>query len=75
MIGFFVAVWLGRRAEQILGVEDPGSVVIDEITALPLAFIGPVILFSHNRAIGEGGNPAEEGTPGGGSGGAIYNDG
>ncbi len=32
-------------------------------------------LFSHNQAIGEGGNPAEEGTPGGGSGGAIYNDG
>jgi len=32
-------------------------------------------LFSHNRAIGRGGNPAEPGTPGGGSGGAIYNDG
>jgi hypothetical protein len=32
-------------------------------------------LFSHNHAIGEGGNPAESGTPGGGSGGAIYNDG
>ena len=32
-------------------------------------------LFSHNRAVGEGGNPAEAGTPGGGSGGAIYNDG
>ncbi|MCP4195508.1 MAG: hypothetical protein GY762_00010 [Proteobacteria bacterium] len=32
-------------------------------------------LFSHNRAIGNGGNPAGEGTPGGGSGGAIYNDG
>jgi hypothetical protein len=32
-------------------------------------------LFSYNRAIGNGGNPAEEGTPGGGSGGAIYNDG
>lgn len=31
--------------------------------------------FSHNRAIGNGGNPAEAGTPGGGSGGAIYNDG
>ncbi len=31
--------------------------------------------FSHNRAIGNGGNPREEGTPGGGSGGAIYNDG
>ncbi len=32
-------------------------------------------LFSHNRAIGYGANPAQEGTPGGGSGGAIYNDG
>lgn len=32
-------------------------------------------LFSHNRAIGWGANPARSGTPGGGSGGAIYNDG
>ncbi|MBI1753798.1 MAG: hypothetical protein HY014_18330 [Acidobacteria bacterium] len=32
-------------------------------------------LFSHNRALGNGGNPAAPGTPGGGSGGAIYNDG
>ncbi len=32
-------------------------------------------LFSHNHALGFGGNPVEEGTPGGGSGGAIYNDG
>lgn len=32
-------------------------------------------LFSYNRAIGNGGNPADAGTPGGGSGGAIYNDG
>jgi hypothetical protein len=32
-------------------------------------------LFTHNRAIGSGANPAEPGTPGGGSGGAIYNDG
>jgi hypothetical protein len=32
-------------------------------------------LFSHNHAIGNGGNPAQAGTPGGGSGGAIYNDG
>lgn len=32
-------------------------------------------LFSHNRAIGNGANPAKAGTPGGGSGGAIYNDG
>ncbi len=32
-------------------------------------------LFSHNDAIGNGANPARGGTPGGGSGGAIYNDG
>jgi hypothetical protein len=32
-------------------------------------------LFSHNRALGSGANPARSGTPGGGSGGAIYNDG
>ncbi len=32
-------------------------------------------LFSHNSAIGNGGNPSESGTKGGGSGGAIYNDG
>ena len=32
-------------------------------------------LFSYNQAIGNGGNPADPNTPGGGSGGAIYNDG
>jgi hypothetical protein len=32
-------------------------------------------LFSYNECTGNGGNPAESGTPGGGSGGAIYNDG
>ncbi len=32
-------------------------------------------LFAHNRAIGVGANPARQGTPGGGSGGAIYTDG
>ncbi len=32
-------------------------------------------VFTHNRAVGNGGNPAQANTPGGGSGGAIYNDG
>ena len=32
-------------------------------------------VLSHNQAIGYGGNPARPNTPGGGSGGAIYNDG
>jgi hypothetical protein len=31
--------------------------------------------FTDNRAIGAGANPAQPGTPGGGSGGAVYNDG
>jgi len=31
--------------------------------------------FTHNEAIGYGANPQRSGTPGGGSGGAIYNDG
>ena len=32
-------------------------------------------VFSHNQATGRGANPARAGTPGGGSGGAIYQDG
>ena len=32
-------------------------------------------VISYNHAIGSGGNPASSGTPGGGSGGGIYNDG
>lgn len=32
-------------------------------------------VFTDNRAIGRGANPAKDGTPGGGSGGAIYTDG
>jgi hypothetical protein len=32
-------------------------------------------LFSYNHAVGSGGNPAQSGSPGGGSGGGIYNDG
>jgi hypothetical protein len=32
-------------------------------------------IISFNKAIGKGGNPAEAGTVGGGSGGGIYNDG
>jgi hypothetical protein len=32
-------------------------------------------VLTHNSAVGRGANPAKAGTPGGGSGGAIYNDG
>jgi phosphatidylglycerophosphatase A len=46
VLGFFVAVWLGGRGEQIAGLKDPGSIVIDEIAALPLAFLGAVLVNS-----------------------------
>jgi len=45
-IGFFAAVWLGGRGEAISGKKDPGSIVVDEIAAFPLAFLGAVIAFS-----------------------------
>ncbi len=35
-----VAVWVCGRAEQILGQKDPGSIVLDEIVALPVVYAG-----------------------------------
>ena len=37
-----LSVWLCGAAEQILGKTDPGSVVLDEIAALPVCFLGLV---------------------------------
>lgn len=37
------AVWSAGRAERLLGVQDPGSVVIDEIVAVPLCFVVPLV--------------------------------
>jgi phosphatidylglycerophosphatase A len=42
--GFFIAVWVGHRAEIILEEVDPGSIVIDEIAAMPLAFLGAFLI-------------------------------
>lgn len=39
-----ISVPVCSRAERILGREDPGSVVLDEIVALPLTFLGPLIV-------------------------------
>jgi phosphatidylglycerophosphatase A len=38
-LGFFVSVWLCGKGEKLLGQTDPGSVVLDEITALPVCFL------------------------------------
>lgn len=45
------------------------------ISSIGVSWVIINCLFSYNRAIGNGANPAQAGTPGGGSGGAIYNDG
>lgn len=37
------AVWVCGRAERILGAHDPGSVVLDEIVAIPFCLIGPLM--------------------------------
>jgi phosphatidylglycerophosphatase A len=38
--GFGLSVWLCGEGEKILRQKDPGSVVLDEITAMPLCFAG-----------------------------------
>lgn len=40
LAGFALSVWLCGEAERILGRKDPGSVVLDEITAMPVCFLG-----------------------------------
>ena len=59
------------------GMEDYGNVGSNggAISSIGASWTIINSLFSCNRAIGYGANPAESGTPGGGSGGAIYNDG
>jgi phosphatidylglycerophosphatase A len=52
LAGFLGSVWVGGCGERILQRKDPGSIVIDEITALPLAFSGALLVtgmvpFSH----------------------------
>jgi phosphatidylglycerophosphatase A len=38
--GVALSVWLCGQAERTLGAKDPGSVVLDEIAAIPLCFAG-----------------------------------
>lgn len=37
--GLALSVWLCGVAERVLGKKDPGSVVLDEITAMPVCFL------------------------------------
>jgi phosphatidylglycerophosphatase A len=40
VVGVAVSVWLCGEGERILGEKDPGSVVLDEIIAIPFCFTG-----------------------------------
>lgn len=39
LAGIGISVWACGEAERILGQRDPGSVVLDEIIALPICFV------------------------------------
>ena len=41
--GIVCSVWIGGVAERVLGEKDPGSVVIDEIAAMPICFLGWIL--------------------------------
>ena len=55
-------------------LDDPDGWIPGNPTDL-CALDPPMPLYGYSVAIGDGANPAAAGTPGGGSGGAIYNDG
>ena len=40
VLGLICSVWLCGRAERILRQTDPGSVVLDEVVAMPVCFAG-----------------------------------
>lgn len=48
ILGLVASVWLCGAAEKILGQSDPGSVVWDEIAAIPVCFAGWVLLLQAN---------------------------
>ncbi|MEJ2642316.1 MAG: hypothetical protein P8010_22390 [Desulfosarcinaceae bacterium] len=67
---FVVASTFGGRSD-LANIGSNGGA----LSSIGVSFTVINTLMSHNQAIGNGANPARDGTPGGGSGGAIYNDG
>jgi len=49
VISFFISVYLCGKAEKILKMPDPGSVVLDEIIAIPLCFTLPMLLYVYRH--------------------------
>lgn len=44
VVGLALSVWLCGAGEKILKARDPGSIVFDEIAAIPICFLGWVIV-------------------------------
>jgi phosphatidylglycerophosphatase A len=56
ILGLAASVWLCGVAEKVLGQTDPGSVVLDEITAMPVCFATWLAInFRTNRELMPGG--------------------
>jgi len=49
--GIFLSVWLCGEGEKILKQKDPGSVVLDEIAAMPICFFGWIWLQMRNGGV------------------------
>jgi Chlamydia polymorphic membrane protein (Chlamydia_PMP) repeat len=65
------------RAVEVTGSTFTGGVCSNggALSSIGVSWLVQDSTFTGNRAIGDGANPAQAGTPGGGSGGAIYTDG
>lgn len=50
VVGLVLSVWLCGAGEKILKARDPGSIVFDEIAAIPICFIGWVAQLHHSGA-------------------------
>jgi phosphatidylglycerophosphatase A len=44
LIAIALSVWLCGEAEQILGKRDPGSVVLDEVVAMPCCYVASLLV-------------------------------
>jgi hypothetical protein len=66
-----------NRAVEVTGSTFTGGVCSNggALSSIGVSWVITGSTFTGNRAIGDGANPAQAGTPGGGSGGAIYTDG
>jgi predicted outer membrane repeat protein len=66
-----------NRPVEVTGSTFTGGVCSNggALSSIGVSWVIQNSTFTGNRAVGDGANPAQSGTPGGGSGGAIYTDG